>query len=360
MLLVRADANETIGTGHVMRCIALAQAWQDEGEQVVFVTADCTPAIATRLSSEGFGHFSIPVSPGSTEDAQQFVQIARERDAQWLAMDGYHFDSAYQLQLKCAGLHTLCIDDHGKAAPYYTDVVLNQNLHAREDRYVQRETYTQLLLGPRYVLLRRDFRKWETWRRSFLEMANKVLVTLGGSDPRNTTREVLRALSAIGGRQLEVTVVIGGSNPHSESLQQAAADSPHQIRIVKNVTDMASLMAHAEVAVTGAGTTCWEICLLGLPALLIALAPNELALAADLHRLGAGIHIGNSWEISLEAISGKLESLLDSVQVRTQMSEKARELVDAGGASRVMTFLRSGSLQKQDVTHEGSGPADRL
>ncbi len=160
-LLIRADASPEIGTGHVMRCLALAQAWQDKGGQATVAMALAAPSIQARLEAEGLGIKRITAQVGSAEDAAQVIQIARQLQAAWVVIDGYRFTGSYQQALKDAGLGLVCIDDEATAEHYYADVILNQNLHADAGLYAKREGYTRLLLGTRYALLRREFRRWQ-------------------------------------------------------------------------------------------------------------------------------------------------------------------------------------------------------
>ena len=131
--------------------------------------------------------------------------------------------------------------------------------------YANREAHTRLLLGTRYVLLRREFWPWRGWRREIPAVARKVLVTLGGGDPDNVTLKVIRALAQVEIEGLEAVVVVGPANPHLEELQAAVKDTPHPIRLESNVTNMPELMAWADVAITAGGSTCWETAFMGLP-----------------------------------------------------------------------------------------------
>ena len=196
-LVVRADASTQIGTGHVMRCLALAQAWQDVSSDVIFIMATKTPAIEARLKSEGMEVVYIPVQIGSVEDARETINLTRKFDTDWIVVDGYSFGGDYQKIIKDDGLRLLMIDDYGHAEHYYGDIVLNQNISADEKLYVNREPYTQLLLGVKYTLLRREFWQWRGWKREIPIVARKVLVTLGGSDPDNVTLKVIQALQLV-------------------------------------------------------------------------------------------------------------------------------------------------------------------
>jgi UDP-2,4-diacetamido-2,4,6-trideoxy-beta-L-altropyranose hydrolase len=157
-LLIRCDANLTIGTGHVMRCLALAQAWKNAGGHAAFAMAETTPAVEERIHAETMEVLPLTESAGSTDDALRTAGLARQNAASWVVVDGYVFGLEYQARLKRAGLQVLFLDDIGHAAYYSADLVLNQNAHASQALYPNREASTRLLLGPRFVLLRRECR----------------------------------------------------------------------------------------------------------------------------------------------------------------------------------------------------------
>src|ERR1700733_11042670 len=154
-----------MGTGHAMRCLALAQAWQDAGGCCIFAMADVTPAVRRKVEEASCEVVAAQAEAGSTDDATQFIRLAQERNATRVVVDGYQFGADYQRALKSAGLRILFIDDYGHAGHYSADLVLNQNVSADERLYANRESYTRLLPGPRYALLRREFNAWRDHKR---------------------------------------------------------------------------------------------------------------------------------------------------------------------------------------------------
>lgn len=347
-LIIRADASVAMGTGHVMRCLALAQGWRDGGGNVVFAMAESTPAIDRHLHAEGVEVAKLKVFSAKFEEVREAWKLARDHRAQWVVVDGYHFDAEYQRNLKNAGLKLLVVDDLGRCEHYSADLLLNQNVHASECMYASREAYTGLLLGPRFAMLRRVFRRWRKWQREITPNGRRVLVTMGGSDPDNVTATVLEALRGLKIDGLEVVAVLGGSNPHIDSLKRFANQSP-PIRFLRDAANMPELMAWADVAVSGAGSTCGEMCLLGLPAILIDLAENQTPVAQELGRKRVAIHLGSSEEVSAAEIAGKVQSLLLSAELRASLAGRSRELVDGEGTERVMAAIDGGGLRLRPV-----------
>jgi UDP-2,4-diacetamido-2,4,6-trideoxy-beta-L-altropyranose hydrolase len=337
-LLMRADATVASGTGHVMRCVALAQAWQRAGGEVIFAMAQCDTAIQRRLLSEQVKLVAIEAKPGSVEDMEQTIDAAVQQNVQWAVVDGYSFDSKYLSGLQSVR-PVLMIDDNGVLGFYAADLVLNQNPFARADMYVNRGQRTRLLLGPRYVLLRNEFAAYRIWRRPISDVGRRILVTMGGSDPKNLTPRILAALSEMMIDDLQIRVVVGGSAENWRGIAEVAAGFPGRVEVLSDVANMAELMAWADLAIAGAGTTCWEICLLGLPAALVVVAENQRSVAEELARLGAAVNAGLAEVLDCSSLARMAAELLGNGERRANMSRAARELVDGLGTERVRAEL---------------------
>lgn len=334
-LILRADAGSHGGTGHLMRCYALALAWQGKGGFAVFLSSELPQGLAARIQEAGFPILPIAGRPGSPEDGRQTQEYAQSFSAAAVVVDGYCFEAAYQKAIKLAGFPLVAIDDYGHAEHYWADVVLNQNAYAAEHFYQSREANTRLLLGTRYALLRPEFRQRPASRRSFRGEACHLLVTLGGADPPNATLKVIQALNLLQQDSLEAVVLVGASNPRAAELKDAAAQIDARIRFLDNASDMPGLMAWADVAIAGAGTTCWELAFMGVPSLLVVLAENQRPIARSLAEAGAAVNLGEAESLSVERIAEELGRLLASPRQCQDMSTRARALVDGLGAVRV-------------------------
>lgn len=338
-LLIRADASAIIGTGHVMRCLALAQAWQGQGGHAIFAMAMEAPAVEARLKSEGMELFNLSTQSGGPKDIWQTVDLAKRIQAKWIVLDGYHFGAEYQLCIKESGLRLLVIDDFGHVESYNADLVLNQDLCAEEILYRNRASFTRLLLGPRYALIRHEFSKWREWDRKIPDVGRKILVTMGGGDPDNVTVKVIQSLQQVDVDGLEAVAVVGGTNPHNEELNSAVRSSRVPIKLEQNVTNMPELMNWADVAVSAGGSTCWELSLMGLPALILILADNQRENTRLLHLAGAVISLGWYREVACEQIASALMGLCKKKDQRAKMSRVGRGLVDGNGAARVVGLM---------------------
>ena len=343
-LLIRADASVVMGTGHVMRMVALAQAWRQSGGEVVFLCSDIPPPLVQRIREEDFPIERITAAPGSFDDLED-TTAAVSRNAACgrpisVALDGYQFGADFQLGLKETGCRLLVVDDCGHAGAYHADIVLNQNISAREELYARRDEGTELVLGPRFALLRREFVDHRGWVRTIPNQAKKLLVTLGGTDADNVTKRVIDALA---GSDLEVKVAVGGNNPHLPSLRQAAKAAiggKTRVELVVNESDMPSLMQWADMAVAAGGSTCWELAFTGLPPLFIILAENQEENAHELERQGFGLCIGRHWDFDADAFRLAINRLAADSTLRAGFAARGRDMVDGLGARRVASLLK--------------------
>ena len=337
-ILIRADASAEIGTGHLMRCLALAQGWKARGGQVTFITACESSGLLDRLSHEGFETIRLDSPYPKPADWEATSQVLAAHPNAWVVLDGYHFDPNYQQQVKEVGYRLMVIDDMAHLEHYYADIVVNQNLHAEQLDYSS-EPYTRLLLGTRYALLRREFWPWRGWQWEIPEVARKVLVTLGGGDPNNVTLKVIRALGRVDVDGLEAAVVVGASNPHFRELESAIRNLQFTIRLIQNVTNMPELMAWADVAVSAGGSTCWEMAFMGLPNVILVLAENQRGVAEGLDSRGVALNLGWYAKISELGLAQALKTSMFNPARCKAMSEEGQKLVDGAGTDRVVSVM---------------------
>jgi UDP-2,4-diacetamido-2,4,6-trideoxy-beta-L-altropyranose hydrolase len=341
-LLIRADASGAIGSGHIARCLALAQGWRAGGGTAVFAMSESTPAIEQRLAEERCRVVHIDGAPGSDEDCSGMCALAGAESPSWIVFDSYALDSRYRQAIQESGQRCLVVDDNGGNEFFGSDLVLNQNLHACELMYPNHASQTRLLLGAQYAMLRDEFAPYREWSRTIPERAMRVLVTMGGSDPTNFTPRVLSSLVQIPAREVDIRVIIGGSSEHASAVEEAASLLPGRVALLRDVRNMAELMAWADLAIAGAGTTCWEMCLLGLPAILIVAAQNQEAIARGMASAGAAFNAGQAREVDCDALAKEAEKILMSSGQRRAMSQAARNLVDGRGRERVLDAMRAG------------------
>jgi UDP-2,4-diacetamido-2,4,6-trideoxy-beta-L-altropyranose hydrolase len=353
-LVLRADASARIGAGHMMRCFALAQAWQLGGGQVSFLSYCENDALRQRITNADVEVVPIASPHPEPRDLQTTLEALRTRSAgttgnpAWLVLDGYHFDPAYQQAVRAARYRLMVIDDIAHWPDYHADILLNQNLGAETLKY-NHDPDTALLLGSRYALLRQEFLTWHGWRRETQSMARRVLVTMGGGDSDNVTLKVINALEQVQLNGLEAVVVVGGSNPHGESLRSASRNSQVKIRLERDPLNMPELMAWADVAISASGSTCWELAFMGLPSLVVAIADNQLGVAKQLETLGMAVNLGWHRQVTLSQMAQSLKDLLASDERRTALAQRCHAQVDGDGVDRVLGRIHGDRLRLRHV-----------
>lgn len=338
-LLVRTDASPAIGMGHAMRCLSLAAAYAEVGGRTTFVMSS-PPASFTKLAAHrGIEVLPLAPAPGTPDDLQETTAASRALDAAWIVLDGYRFDGAFQAGLTDAGTRVLALDDHGHGGSYHAQLVLNQNVGADEAMYADRGPATRLLLGPRFALLRDEFRRWPADRSAVPAVGRRVVVTFGGSDPENVSARALEGLAGVR-EQLEIMVLVGPANPHRASLERAAASCAHPVEVVVDPSDMAARLAGSDLAVAAAGVTALELARVGTPQIAIVVADNQRPGAAALEHGGTVVNLGWHGEVEPEMIGNAVAELAHDGPRRAEMSRRGRELVDGRGVRRVLGAMQ--------------------
>lgn len=331
-ILLRADASAAMGTGHVMRCLALLEVLQERGHACRVAQAETTPAITALLAERGLPVFTLPGPAGSREDLA--ATLAQPDDA--IILDGYHFDEAYRAGLARGGKPILAWDDGVPPVKLHATLVVNASSAARAEDYAARAPGATLLLGPRYIPLRRDIRRLMDLPKP---AEGHLLVTFGGSDPLGLTAPVLHALALRFDGRIEA--VLGGSVADPGPAEAAAALAPDRIRLHRDTPRIGDLMQGARLAVSAAGGTLAELAALQTPSLLVVVAENQSA--------AAQLSAGHGWCVALDgraenAVPRIVETALSLWEDEARlgaMRRAAEGLVDGGGPDRLADALEA-------------------
>jgi len=318
-----------------MRCLALAQAWQAAGGRAIFLSSCESQLVRSRIEADGIGFIPLDGAHPNPTDFRRTAALLKEVAADWLVIDGYHFDPMYQKAFCESGQRLLVVDDFAHWPEYHADILLNQNIGAPGLGYRQNGK-TTFLLGTPFVLLRREFQVVRKRQRKIPRIGRRVLITLGGGDPDNITLTAVRALGHTRVDDLEAIVVIGGSNPNFDTLRSNIESFGKNVRLVHDTAEMPDLMSWADAAVSGGGSTCWELAFMGLPGVIIVIAENQVGIAKGLGEAGSAINLGWFHCLSEQEVGHALSELLVSCDLRRRMSLAGRALVDGMGAARVI------------------------
>lgn len=330
-VVIHADASPTIGSGHVVRCLALAAALRAGGARVTLAAAHILDGLRDRADALG-----VPVVPRETAP----------RSPDWVVIDGYHLDVAARRHLADPGAPRLVLDDVGGEANDAT-IALNQNLFASPSGPT-RAASGELLAGPHYALLGPEF-AGASPARPQPSRADRILVTMGGSDPRDATSRAVAALAGLVPRPT-VRVVVGTAHPDRAAVARAAADGGFEIEV--NVPSLAPHLAWSDLVVSGCGTSVLEAARLGRPIVGVVLADNQQAVARALERDGLGIVVGRHPTLDLAVLRSAVAELRDDQLRRMTIAKVGPSLIDGRGAHRVVRILATGPLALRAATRD--------
>ena len=350
---IRVDASDQIGTGHLMRCLTLADALRVRGAKVHFVSRHMPLHLQQILRDHGHQFTLLAEShEGLTDelaharwlgtsqicDAQATTAAMAGQEWDCLIVDHYALDTRWEKALRHVVKRIMVIDDIADRR-HDCDVLLDQNLYAdMEQRYIDKTPVDcRLLLGPYYALLRDEFRQRRSQVKTRSLPVKRILVFLGGVDVENYTMLAINALAGIDRRNFQVDVVIGAQHPAREAIEAACVH--HDFACHIQTKRMAELMMSADLAIGAGGSASWERCCLGLPALLVSLAENQVDIARALDSVGACIYVGTQDTASVSVVRSAVVKLLNNEADLAALSEKAYSLVDGQGVDRLTQEL---------------------
>lgn len=355
LVAIRADASTRIGTGHVVRCAALAHALSRAGARVVFLGASMPGQMLDWLRNEGFQTIALPAPPSHVDAApwriDEEADAAHTRTAldtlpefpSWLVIDHYGIDARWERNLRKAGIQLLAIDDLADRA-HDVDTLVDSNIQDRTARYrgLVPERCTTLL-GPRFSLLRPEFSRLRNTRPSRTvhgETRNlgRLLACMGGTDPKNILDTVLDAWEMLPPPRPELELAVGVGSPNVLSLRKRCARLPG-VTLHVQTREMATLMLQADLLVGSAGTISWERCSVGLPAVMGTTAANQETNLTQLARARTGIALGDWTSVSPMRLSQLLQRLIKQPKLIARMSKRCKALVDGRGADRVAVHM---------------------
>jgi UDP-2,4-diacetamido-2,4,6-trideoxy-beta-L-altropyranose hydrolase len=355
-IVFRADASLDMGTGHVMRCLTLADALREKGAICHFICREHKGNFIANIRSKGFATHILPVSQeahisdinclahshwlGSSqiEDAQQCSVILKELNVKWVIVDHYALDENWECNLETYCKKLMVIDDLADRK-HCCDLLLDQNWFGSStgNRYeALTQEDTTLLLGPKYALLKPEYehlRKKMPLRDGIIR---RVLVFLGGSDPSNETEKVLEALLDFD--FLYVDVVVGANHPDPVGIAEIV-EAQNLTSFYMNIPHLADLMACADLMIGAGGSTTWERMCLGLPSIVISVADNQTPTNITLMDEGYINFIGEMADVSSNNIKKSISDALDSQSKLQRQSILMKQFVDGAGVKHVSDYL---------------------
>ena len=371
LVAFRSDASIDIGTGHVMRCLTLAEALCKHGAKCVFICRPHKGHLLELIEQRGHKAIALPaLSPDENRsvsktglahalwlgtdlkrDAEDTLKAAGHTMIDWLVVDHYALDENWEKALRPVCRKLMVIDDLADRR-HDCDILLDQNLGLNASDYNGLlPSNCTTLIGPKYALLRPEFaelRNESLGRRTSPQLKN-LLVSMGGVDKDNATGQVLEALNSCDlPSELKITVVMGPHAPWLKDVQQQAMQMTRPTQVLTGVSNMARLLTDCDLAIGAAGSSAWERCCLGVPSMIAVLAENQSSTADQLSTLKCALKIDNP----LINISSDFYFLTNNRHLITKMSENSRSICDGEGAKRLCVIIANQAVNLRRATDE--------
>lgn len=348
-IIIRVDSSVKMGSGHLMRCLTLADKVREKSVDVSFIYRELPGRLCSHAEKKGYKVHKLPiVDVNTTEnyegqplqhahwlgvdwetDASQTIDVlSTGQQADWLIVDHYAIDFRWEEKLRPYTKKIMVIDDLADRK-HDCDLLLDQNLYedmeTRYDKLVPENCVK--LLGPKYALLRHEFIEARKNLKMRDGIVRRILIFFGGSDLTNETAKALEALMVVNRHDIIVDVIVGSSNPHKEQIAHICSTMPNT-NYYCQVDNMAKLMAEADLTVGAGGSTTWERCFLGLPTVTLVIADNQAETTAAVARAGASLDLGWANDVSIEGLAVTLKKLLENPWQMKEMSNISKSLVN--------------------------------
>lgn len=355
-IVFRVDSSVSMGSGHLMRCLTLANELRHHGAEILFICREHPGHLISRVKDASFPVHYLPANEknktnlsenysewlGVTQkqDATETIEALEQQDYDWLVVDHYGLDINWETLLRPVVKKILVIDDLANRS-HDCDLLLDQNYFgaANDDRYKNWvPTNCKTLLGPRYALVPSDYaimRKFYTQRDGQIR---RVLVFFGASDHDDQTSKLLEALSSPDLTHLVVDIVIGANHSNSVGIASRVARRAGT-NLHQNLPSLVSLMFRADLFIGAGGTTTWERMSLGLPSLVISIAENQRVFTDKLHADGLQFSLSGGKLASISEWHDTIHQLIKKPEIVRQVAKKTYKLVDGQGCNRLVRVM---------------------
>lgn len=360
----RADASIQIGSGHIIRCLSIADQLKAQGHQCFFISRNHDGNLVDFVTQCGYQTSILENDQENTElllktEYQKWLGVSEEYDAEqtanliatqhqqidWMIVDHYGLSANWEISLKKIAKHILVIDDLANRE-HDADIILDCGvINSETDYNLLNRSEAKILLGAKYALLRPEFaeyrKKVKTNKIAFTTQKLKLLINLGGVDKDNLTTQILNIIeNTVFPYEAEFTIIMGLNAPWKSTVIEKAKQLKHSTQVLVNVSNMAELMVNHDLAIGAAGSTAWERCCLGLPTIMICMADNQKMIAKGLHDLGVTISLDQT------EIETKLSTVLQGItppQLR-EMQRKSMQITEGLGVDLLINEILRKSL----------------
>ena len=338
-VIIRADASSSIGGGHIVRCLTLANQLARKQASITFAVREGSMETVPLLAKSC--HQIVALKGVVWDEAQEIeTNIGR---CDWLIVDHYGRDEKFEKAARSFAGKIMVIDDLANRL-HDCDILLDQTFGRNAEDYKSLvPERAQILTGADYALLRPEFaslRPEALERREKGGPVRRILISLGASDPHGATAKALLAIEQSGFDDVSVDVVTGSADPAAMGLAKIAKTMPQQVDFHGFDADMATLMVKADLAIGAGGSTSWERCCLGLPTLMVVTADNQEKIARELAAAGAVIVVECGIQIDPFEFGKIIEALTEDKRLRINLAKAAAQTCDGSGVVAAIKVLK--------------------
>lgn len=335
-IAVRVDGGPNIGMGHIQRCLVLGSQLKKNGTEILFISKK-DETIKKKIKQEEFEVIALKDNIDLKEDLKNTINAIKTHRVNAVITDSYAVNEYYLTEIKKTVPLLVSIDDLAKIS-FPSDIVINQNVYAKELNYHSSTGRTKFLLGPKYTLLREEFSNLS--KRKINEKVKNILITLGGSDSFNLTPKILKILDGVN-HDFKITVAIGPFFKNIAEIEKTAKEINKKVELIYDSYEMSKIMLANDLAIAGGGTTLYELAATGTPALAFCLAENQLKNIKGMAEAGALINMGwgNNW--TEKEFCAKIGEPFDNYILRKRLSKSGEKLVDNKGKYRAAKSILS-------------------
>lgn len=340
-IIFRVDSSSQMGSGHLMRCLTLAKKLQSDAE-ITFLSRNLAGNLNYLIEQNGYCLCELPCMKAieSLVGYEKWLTVKQYVDAEQvtevlkgigridcIVIDNYAINETWEKMISPYVENIMVIDDLANRR-HVCNILLDQNYYQNsQNRYKDLvPEFCRLLLGPQYALLRDEFYEAKKSLRQRDGSIRNILVFFGGSDLTNETLKALRAIKMLNRPDIAVNVVVGSGNPHKAAVETFCEHSP-QLSFHCQIDYMAQLMNEADLAIGGGGSTTWERCYLGLPAIVIAIAENQVKVCEESNMVGGIIYLGMSSTVDAEQIKICIKDCLADTQRLNKIVQNGKDMV---------------------------------
>lgn len=361
-VVFRTDASRQIGTGHVVRCLALADELRARGLESYFVCRTHPGNMIAAIRQRGYYVMELLAGPAPLQpeleadgarpahacwlgcdwrsDVEQTLSAMQAIKPDMLVIDHYAIDIRWEESLRPYVRRMVVIDDLADRR-HECDFLLDQNWFGDDMSRRYRgmiPDHCVTMLGPQYALLKPEYETLRALMPPRDGEVRRVLVFMGGTDPSNETGKVIDALAQPRLAHLLVDVVVGANHPDPQGITHKAAARP-ATHLYSGLPSLAGRMARADLMISAGGSISWERMCLGLPAVVISIAANQMGTNTAMQAAGYIDFLGESTHVSAEMISDAIGRCLQDPERLRQISRRCQDLVPGTGAERVCDLV---------------------